>query len=287
MNRAPSLLHRESIAAVSVLGLAVAGLLGAVLGNLLQGRAAEALAADTTYLLMILLTAVIIVITMQVRVLTGVEQIRKRKVLSIDYYPGTTACELLELHRQAARVVREAPDDAEIYAVNSYVEVFAGPVAPAVQQAQRDYLREFEHKFRTTSYHRLIQLSNNELAHGNGRPLSHLIAPAYLEHYRKIAEYAHDHPQRPIKIEEVEARLPTSFVLIRKGNAGQIIWQMNQHAPGNGQPDALTINGVFIITDPDGAIVRSFMHWFQLLDRGHAYPLTKMDLRDPATAPSP
>lgn len=56
--------------------------------------------------------------------------------------------------------------------------------------------------------------------------LGDLLAPAYRDHYRKMATFAKAQPGSRVKIEEVPATLPTSFVVVkdRNSNGGQIIW---------------------------------------------------------------
>src|SRR5262249_35056796 len=137
-----------------------------------------------------------------------------------------------------------------------------------------------ELKFDTTKYHRLIQLRCGERASADP-PLSRRITAPYLEHFRAIARYAEKNPRRPIKIEEVEATMPISFVLVKEGVGGHVIGQRTGHPPGVAHRDRLTINGPFVVPDPDALPSRHSLRGSHLPDRGPATPLPKPTLGEP------
>lgn len=75
-------------------------------------------------------------------------------------------------------MIQRAPNGSHIYAVNSYLEVFA---ESNDDEPQRDYLREFERRFCELSYHRLIQLqSGDRLKNGGRKSVGHRPLAKYL-----------------------------------------------------------------------------------------------------------
>jgi hypothetical protein len=264
--------------AVSVGAIAI-GMICAIIVGLAENSVTQAVVTNTALVNVAVLVALVVLIGLMIAVLSSLERLRARSGLTIEYYPGETASELVELHRQAAKVIRRARPEAAIYAVNSYLEVFGGAMDGGVEHAQRGYLKEFERKFDSISYHRLIQLSNGERAGTRRGPLARVVSPAYLDHFRAMIRCADEDRRRLVKIEEVEALLPTSFVVVKNGDGGDVIWQMNQHAPQDGRPNAMRIAGVFIVSDPDGRLLRHFMDWFHTLDSGRSHVLTEDELR--------
>jgi len=223
--------------------------------------------------------------TDQVEVLrTSIERLNKHIGFAIEYYRcggrGSDAIEKFrKLHDAAGAVIREAPDRAQIFAVNSYVEVFAESNTEEGEQIQRNYLKEFIDRT-DCRYHRLLQLKNGRSAGSRQPPLSELITPAYLDHYREMADRMVSRPHMPIMIGEVSAKLPTSFVVVKDANSssGKIIWQINQHATHAHDPDAEEMMGIFVITDPQGILIPRFVNWFEMLERTGKRPLQPQNL---------
>ena len=91
-----------------------------------------------------------------------------------------------------------------------------------------------------------------------------------------------------VKLEEVSATIPDSFVVVAHDPAGErggeIILQLNRHDPGD--PGRLAMRGIYIITDPDGEVVREFVRQFQLLDSKQVTVLTASELADSPRPPA-
>jgi len=215
---------------------------------------------------------------------TSIDRLNKHIGFSIEYYRcggrGADAIEKFrKLHDAAGAVIRDAPPRAQIFAVNSYVEVFAESNTEEGEQIQRDYLKHFINRT-DCRYHRLLQLKNGQSANGQHPRLSELITPAYLDHYREMAEQMTSRPQLPILIGEVPARMPTSYVVVKDpdSSSGKIIWQINQHATHAHDPDAEEMLGIFVITDPQGILIPRFVNWFEMLERTGRRPLQPADL---------
>ncbi|HEU5471653.1 MAG TPA: hypothetical protein VFV67_13445 [Actinophytocola sp.] len=243
----------------------IAGTLVAVAAKLIWDGLVDRL-AGWDLVVLVLLTLAVVVLTIVVVSTSGkVDHLIEKANFSVKYYPAEEAD---ELYRRSRDVISRSEPDVEIYAVNSYVEVFKESNSESDADSQRRYLAEFEKKFKTVKYHRLIQVKNGQRA-DDGTALADLLAPAYLEHYRKMAQFASKNPGKRIKLEEVPAKLPTSFVVVKDKNAsgGKIIWQVNKHDPSADSPDIERIMGVLLITDPDDLLVTRFLQWFDELDR--------------------
>ncbi|MEU7694043.1 hypothetical protein OHB01_32770 [Microbispora hainanensis] len=204
--------------------------------------------------------------------------------LKATYYKADRAEDIERLHRDAGEVIRRAPRGAQIYAVNSYVEVFKASNDPRWTHIQRAYLSEFERRFGEVTYHRIIQSDGN----GDRSPghLAEQLTPAYLHHYRSIARHSAKWGAQRLRVAEVRATLPTSFVLVKHEDGGSIIWQIHKHAPNLRDQDAVQIMGIFIITDPEGLFVRHFMSWFRDMDHRQLRTLTETDLQPPDGVPA-
>jgi hypothetical protein len=279
-------LRRKSISGslTTFAGVGVAGTLLGIVAKVVWDGLVDRAASSAEWVTVVLAVAVMTLITMVVLVSRKVDHLIEKANFSITYYPADDPG---ELYGRSRNVIREADSQVEIYAVNSYVEVFqksdASTDTAAEKKAQHEYLKQFEKKFDTMKYHRLIQVQNGQL--DSGQPgLASLLAPAYRDHYRHMAQFAEEHPGKRIKIEKVPAKLPTSFVVVKdkNGDGGRIIWQMNMHDPTAGSPEFERIMGVFIITDPDALLVPRFMQWFDELDRS-SRELTSAELRDQGT----
>jgi hypothetical protein len=267
------------------IGLVVVGLILAIIGSLIEDWMAAEVATHSFFIMVVLLVSVATMISAQIVIYASLESLKSSHRLRMEYHSAMSTEESIALHDLLARVVRQVPDGAEIMAVNSYVEVFADNEIPALVAAQRAYLRELKAKFDTNPYHRLVQLKNGESARPDGR-LSTQLARAYLEHYRDMVRHRQVNRRRSVKLEEVQAKFPTSFIVFRHGEGGQIIWQMHEHAPSSSNPDRMALAGAFLITDPDGELVRHLVEWFRILDDEGPRPLTEADLDDPPTPQS-
>ncbi len=257
---------------VAILAAAVVAVIAEIARNIIAGTAA----LSSSFINIFMLIALLLVFAQLGAMRTSVEQLSRKARFAIVYYPASNKQEVSALHLAAKQVIERAPRNAEIYAVNSYIEVFRESNDPAAEESQRDYLLAYERRFdNLAKYHRLIQLKNGQ--HGSDRTkLGDRLAPAYLAHYRAMADHAKRN--RPIKLERVEARLPTSFVVVKNGGGGEIIWQMNHRDPGSEDNDVERMEGVFIVNDPDGLLVHRFIDWFNALDTGWRSPVPMENL---------
>jgi hypothetical protein len=247
---------------VAILAAAVVAVTAEIVRNVIAGAAA----ISSSIIGILLLLGLLLVLAQLNAVRSSVDQLSRKAAFSIDYYKARNAREIRELHQAARRVIERAPPDAEIFAVNSYVEVFRESNDPAFADSQRDYLRSYEKRFDAFKrYHRLIQV-NNGRTDDSKTSLGDRLAPAYLEHYRAMAGHAESNLEQKIKLWRAAALLPTSFVVVKNGNGGDIIWQMNHQDSRLGVPEAERMEGVFIVTDPDGLLVQNFIDWYIMLD---------------------
>lgn len=222
------------------------------------------------------------------------EEFRGRVGTSIKYYParrGPTADHLEQarkLYQEAGKVIDSAKEGDEIYAVNSFVEIFHQIPQPEVEPLQRAYLKRIEQCIaRRVKYHRLIQLESLDALDGDRPLLASRLDPSYLEHYRWVVEQRVDAPGNLVGLNAVAAKYPISFVVLKRkegnGNAGgSIIWQINEHIQRDGQPEAahLQLTGIFIIKNPQGDVVASFLDWYEKCNEGRR-PLTARHLSTP------
>lgn len=253
-------------------GTVVATLIG-VGAKLAWDGVIDGVAGSVVWVIVALIVAVILLIAVVTRTSTKVDHLIEKAAFSIRYYPADAPDTLYQRSRE---VISQAGSQAQIYAVNSYVEVFrktAGSLESEKDlREQRDYLKQFERKFETVLYHRLIQVQNGHLKDKKDEKydLAKSLAPAYLDHYRAMAEFAENNPSKDVKIVKVPAKLPASFVVVKDRNSsgGRIIWQVNMHDPNAPSTEFERIMGVFIITDPDALLVPRFMQWFTELNRG-------------------
>lgn len=254
----------------------IVGTLVGVAAKLAWDGIVDRIAGSDVIVMVLLIIAMIMVITVVTRMSRKVDHLAEKASFRIEYYSADDPERLYGFSRE---VVGRSDADVEIYAVNSYIEAFKESNSQDDEKLQRRYLTEFENRFDTIKYHRLIQVKNGR-RDATTTDLGDLLSPAYRDHYRRMASYAKEHPGSRIKIEEVPARLPTSFVVVKdkNSNGGQIIWQMNKHAPEANEPDVERIVGVFLIRDPDALLVPHFLKWFEEIDRG-ARELTSEMLR--------
>ncbi|MCE7004192.1 hypothetical protein LWC34_15305 [Kibdelosporangium philippinense] len=263
----------------------------------------DGLSGSVVWVIVALIVAVCVLIGVVTRTSTKVDHLIEKAAFSIRYYPADAPDTLYQRSRE---VISQAGSEAQIYAVNSYVEVFrkaagAGSVESEKDvREQRDYLKQFERKFESVLYHRLIQVETGHFKDNkdNGKyDLATSLAPAYLEHYLEMATFAERNPSKDVKIVKVPAKLPASFVVVKDRNSsgGRIIWQVNMHDPSAPAKEFERIMGVFIITDPDALLVPRFMQWFTELNRGseeiRVKDLTKREVgsdddRRPGPAPA-
>jgi hypothetical protein len=243
----------------------VAGTLVAVAAKLTWDGVVDGVAGSTVWVTVLLIVAVVLLISTTVATSNKVDHLAEKASFSIRYCSADNPAVLYALTRE---VIAQAGPDAEVFAINSYVEVFKDSNDPEQERLQRNYLAAFEKKFETIKYHRLIQVKGGQRTNGGVR-LADLLAPAYLDHYRRMAGYAEEHPRSRIQIEEVTAKLPTSFVVVKdeNRNGGRIIWQMNKHDPKAESAEIEPIMGAFVINDPDGLLVPRFLEWFYEVDQ--------------------
>jgi hypothetical protein len=242
----------------------IAGTLVGIATKLVWDGVVDRLGASDVVISVLLILAVVTLISMTTLMSRKVDHLVEKASFSIKYHSADEASRLYEFCRE---MISKSDPDVEIYAVNSYVEAFKDSNSPEDEDMQRRYLGAFEHRFATMKYHRLIQVRNGD-NEARAVKLGDLLAPAYRDHYRKMATFAKVAPGSRVKIEEVPATLPTSFVILkdRNSNGGRIIWQMNKH--NQEAEEVERIMGVFLITDPDGLLVPCFLQWFEEIDRG-------------------
>lgn len=263
---------------VAILAAAIVAVIAEIVRNTLAGAAA----ISSSIISILLLLGFLLVLAQLDAVRSSVDQLSSKAGLSIVYYPASKK-ELEKnrvLHLAAKGVIERAPDGAEIFAVNSYVEVFRESNDPKMADSQRDYLRTYKRRFHKLSgYHRLIQVRKGQDSEDD-TSLGDRLAPAYLEHYRDMAGHAERNRDGKVQLERVAARIPTSFVVVKvkNGNGGEIIWQINHHDPSLG-PVAERMQGIFIVSDPDGLLVPNFIDWFRALDTEESSPVKTAHLR--------
>jgi hypothetical protein len=266
-------------ATVAVFAAAVVAVIAEIVRNAIAGAAA----ISTSIVSILMLLALLLVFAQLDALRKSVDQLSRKAGFSITYYPAGDEQKVNALHLAAKQVIERAPDNAEIYAVNSYVEVFRESNDPSAEQSQRDYLRSYETRFgKLSKYHRMIQVKDGRS--GEHEPnLGDRLAPAYLAHYRAMAEYAEHHRSPKIRLWRVPAVLPTSFVVVKNGKGGEIIWQMNHQQPSNS--DSERMEGIFIVSDPDGLLVDNFIHWSETLEAGERNPVETTHLRTSDAGP--
>lgn len=270
MRRLSSLLSPK--ATVAVFAAAVVAVIAEIVRNTIAGAAA----ISTSIVSVLMLLALLLVFAQLDSLRASVDQLSRKAGFSITYYPAGDEQKVSALHLAAKQVIERAPEKAEIYAVNSYVEVFRESNDPSAEHSQRDYLRSYETRFgKLAKYHRMIQVKNGRA--GEHEPnLGDRLAPAYLAHYQAMAEYAERSPK--VRLWRVPAVLPTSFVVVKNGKGGEIIWQMNHQEPSR-NPDAERMEGIFIVSDPDGLLVDNFIHWSETLEAGERTQVETAHLR--------
>lgn len=248
-------------ASVAIFAAAVVAVIAEIVRNIIAGAAA----ISTSIVSILMLLALLLVFAQLDSLRTSVDRLSRKAGFSIIYYPAGSEQEVSALHLAAKQVIARAPENAQIFAVNSYVEVFRESNDPGAEGSQRDYLLSYETRFEKLSkYHRMIQVKNGHGAEDETN-LGERLAPAYLAHYRAMAEYAEHNRGSKVRLYRVPAVLPTSFVVVKNGDGGEIIWQMNHQAPGPNS-DAERMEGVFIVSDPDGLLVPNFVEWFNTLN---------------------
>ncbi|MGW0632740.1 hypothetical protein [Streptomyces sp. NPDC002758] len=191
-----------------------------------------------------------------------------------------------ELYEAAGKVIDSARPGDEIYAVNSFLEVFQQDSNPEIEQLQTQYLKRIEQSVRRrVRYHRLIQLESLEDLEPDRPSLSKSIEPSYLDHYRWMVGQRSDAAGNLVDMDAVPARYPISFVVLKRKGAngetgGSIIWQIDEHIQRNGHAEAARqrIAGIFVIKNPQGDLVKCFLDWFTQCNRS-AVPLTLFHLR--------
>ncbi len=270
-------------------GRPVAVLLYAGIGALLVAVAAEfarngiaALTANSTVWLSFLIIFVLGLDAAQLAALREqVHRLVMENGVSTRAFDTRTVAGTVELYRAAAKIVRNTPA-TQILAVNSWLEVSGSfHESPEADRAQRAYLAELQNR-PDCNYHRLIQRPQLGLAHHGMRraQLAAGLAEPYLAHYRWMAEQAEDGGR--VKLEEVAAFSPTSFVVLTHDfsghSGGVVILQEHRHDPDS--PNKLKMIGVLIIRDPGGQLVSTYVERFRRIDSQQPRRLRSTDLAD-------
>jgi ketosteroid isomerase-like protein len=270
----------ERLALPSLLVAAIYVIFGGAVLNLIENLAQSRVTGPTPWLVAAILMVLSLVIFLQRRVESRIEDLHRRQRLSVQYFAGGSGAAGQAVYRAAAGLIEKATGpDCKIQAVNSFIEVFANSTDQAAESDRSSYLRTIESKLGQINYHRIIQLNARDRTALARIRIGDVISKDYGEHYAKIVEYVRR--ARPTtgtgarvvtRLDAVPARYPTSFVLIKTPDGSHLIWQMNEHVPhvprSGDHPiedEKVRLAGVFIISDPDEQITQHFERWFNEL----------------------
>lgn len=250
--------------------------------------------SSETWLIGLTLIILVIATGMLSSVYKIIVELKKRAGLSINYYRIDPGLDSPERNHQAAalysaccRVIDSALEDgsSRIIAVNSFVEIGGQAGDGYVDAESRRYLRTLEKKLGLVSYHRIIQLADYDLDRLPDGSIGDLIAPNYRDHYREIVKAgSNSRGRRAAIVDAVRAKYPISFVVVQNPQdgeyGGRLIWQMNEHLQsGAAHPDSVEITGVFIVSDPEGVMTKTFFEWFEELKKASPHRLTVQNLQ--------
>jgi len=262
----------------------IATVLLAVLGQAVVDLAVHILGGQTSSSIIWLVGTVLIVLVITIGILSNiynnVDTLANRIGLSIEYYrldPGPHSTkrhqQAEELYAACSRVINSATEGvgSRIDAVNSFVEIGQQPGDLHVEAASRRYLATLDRKIGRVPYWRIIQLVDDDLARLPAGSIGDLIADNYREHYQNIARAGENsHGEKPATVDAVRAKYPISFVLVHDASdrefGGRLIWQMHEHVY-SGRSDSVQLTGVFIIKDPEGVMVQTFIEWLDELKK--------------------
>jgi hypothetical protein len=254
--------------------------------------------SSETWLIGLTLIVLVIATGMLSNLYKSVAELKSRAGLSVTYYrldPGLNSSErnrqATELYAACRREIDSVIEDgnSRIQAVNSFVEIGGKPEDSYVEAESRRYLKTLEKKLGIVSYHRIIQLADYDLRRLPEGSIGDLIAPNYRDHYRAIVKAGGNSPgRRAAIVDAVRAKYPISFVVIQNSQdgeyGGRLIWQMNEHLQTHAtHPDSVQLTGVFIIHDPEGIMIKTFIEWFEELKSSYPHRLTLHNLEIDAT----
>jgi hypothetical protein len=279
---------------LAVLGQAIIELIVHILG----GRTAS----SVTWLTGAVLLVLVVTVGMLNNIYSRTDELANRLGLSIEYYrldPGPTHSSIRDqqaqdLYGACIRLIDSVSEGAssKIIAVNSFVEIGSQPGDKHVEEASRRYLATLDSKIGRIPYHRVVQLSERESDLLPNGSIGDLIAPNYCDHYQRIVSARlNSHGQQLATLEAVRAKYPISFVVLHDSTdsvyGGRLIWQMHEHVYDSGNDATFVqLTGVFIVRDPEGIIVKTFMEWYDELDRSeHRWILTSHNLVRSAESP--
>ncbi|MFE0529061.1 hypothetical protein ACFW0V_15835 [Micromonospora parva] len=277
MRRTWLFFRKSPLVAVLTAGIAFTlAVLGQALVGQLGQNVADKATTQSTWLTVVLIFILIVAIAILASLRGSVEELTRRAGLSIQYYPldpGRHSPERDEKARAlyaAARMVIESANedgDSRIYAVNSFVEVGVQPGDAHVKDHSLRYLESLNRKLGKVAYHRIVQLSHFDMARLERHPdesIAELVAENYLAHYREIVKAGQQ--GKEAVLEAVLGKYPTCFVLVQNAAdgkyGGRLIWQMHQHVDGQPREDIVELTGIYIINDPDGIFIGTFVRWF-------------------------
>jgi hypothetical protein len=210
------------------------------------------------------------------------DELANRLGLSIQYYrldPGPHSPErdqqAQELYAACIRLINSVSEKpgSQILAVNSFVEIGHQAGDSHAEAASRRYLATLDSKIGRIPYQRVVQLSEENLAHLPRGSIGDLIVSNYREHYQNIVSAGENsHGQKPATVDAVRAKYPISFVVLQdaddRKSGGRLIWQMHEHIYDSEKNiGSVQLTGVFIVRDPDGIIVQTFIEWFEELTK--------------------
>jgi hypothetical protein len=290
----------------------VAGALLGVLGqavvdfiiHMVGGQVSSSTAWFSGMTLVVLIVLILLIRELRDRILglyKKTDELEQKSRFSIRYYPldpgpdtAKRDIQAERLYAEARRVIEYAAAEdgqSRILAVNSFVEIGGQAGDDHVMQLSRDYLHAIDRVLGKVSYHRIIQLPAADLGllpHGSIAPI---VAANYREHYRNILEPSgNSRGQEAALLEAVPARYPTSYLLVQNKEdlpyGGRLIWQMHEHVDSGERGDEVQLTGLFVVVDPRGLMLRTFVEWFQELRKlTPTHRLTLQNLEeDPSAA---
>jgi hypothetical protein len=277
---------------LAVLGQAVIELVVHILG----GKTSSSL----TWLIGTVLVVLVVTVGILSNIYNRVDELANRLGLSIEYYrldPGPHSSkrdqQAQELYSACIRAINSVSERAgsQIFAVNSFVEISNQAGDSHVEAASRRYLTALDSKIGRIPYQRVVQLSDDDIARLPQGSIADLIVANYREHYQHIVSAGENsHGQKAATVDAVRAKYPISFVVLHDASdsefGGRLIWQMHEHVyDSKRRMNSVQLTGVFIIRDPDGAIVQTFFEWFEELTKSQdRFRLKSQNLEGHGTA---
>lgn len=258
---------------------ATSAIIGVVLYEAIQEYFAAGVLESRTFILVFNLVCLGFFLILFSHTVGRIENLYKTRRLSIRYIP-IDGRDGKELYVEAAKFIEEAKEDGtgQIFAVNSFLEVFKESEDEAREEYRKMYLSTIERKIGKVDYHRVIQVKYSDEENIN---IADRISKNYADHYKHIIEArANSKNNKITRIDVAPALYPESFVVISNQNqTNYLIWQISKHVPNPDKIEAVKLTGVFLIVDPDEQIVKYFKDWFvQISNNKELRALTAKDI---------